>query len=80
MISLGVVDLGVSAIFLIVAVVTLKEKLYGFFYMALFVFLILLVERLAPGALEQVSKAIQSVNRLNDIAPHLNISPVVTFK
>ena len=80
MISLGVVDLGVSVIFLIAAYVTLKERLYGFFYMLTFVYVILLVERIAPGALIQVSQAIQSVNRLNDAAPHLNINPVVTFK
>ena len=80
MISLGVVDLGVVVIFLIAASILVKEKMYGFFYAAVFVFIILLVERLAPGALMQLSQLIQSVNRLNDVAPHLTINPVVTFR
>ena len=80
MISLGAIDIGVTVLFLIIAFVTLKEKLYAFFYAAVFVFAILLIERLAPGALVQLSNAIQSVNRLNDMAPHLNINPVVTFQ
>ncbi len=80
MISLGVVDAGVTALFVIVAYITIKERLYGFFYMTVFVFLVLLVERLAPGALARLSTAIQSVNRLNEIAPYINVNPLMTFK
>ena len=45
MISLGVVDLGVVVIFLIAASILVKEKMYGFFYAAVFIFAILLVEQ-----------------------------------
>jgi hypothetical protein len=80
MITLGVADLLVVLLFVVTVVVTTKEKMFGFFYVAVFVFVILLAERLAPGALTQVSNAIQSVNKLNDLAPHLTINPIVTFK
>ena len=65
---------------LISAVVATPEKLFGFFYAAVFVFAIWLSERLAPGAQGQLSNAIRSVNHVNDAALHLNINPVVTFK
>ena len=80
MITLGVVDIVLLVVLIIAAVISTQRRSYGlvFFFGALF--LLILVERLAPGFLATIGNAIHGIDALNDKMPHLSINPVITFK
>ena len=58
----------------------LRRRLYGRFYVVVAIFLVILIERLAPGTLGALGNVIQSINRFNDLGPHLTINPIITFR
>lgn len=80
MISLGILDIVIFGILLALAVYAMRRRQSGWFYIMLAIFLVYLIERLIPGALSAVGNVIHSIDRVNDLGPHLTINPIITFR
>ncbi len=80
MISLGIVDIVLLVILVAAVVVGARTHQMARFWIVLVVVLIIMVERLAPGTLAAVGTAIRGIDRVNDLAPHININPVITIQ
>ncbi len=80
MISLGLFDIFIFVILLGIALFSMRHRLYGRFYIALALVIIFLIERLVPGTLSAIGNAIHSIDRFNDLGPHLTINPIITFR
>lgn len=80
MISLGILDIVIFGVLLALAVYTMRHRLYSRFYIVMAIFVVFLIERLVPGALSAVGNVIHSIDRINDLGPHLTINPIITFR
>jgi diacylglycerol kinase len=80
MISIGIVDLVIAVILLIIATVAVRRRLYTRLYLVLAILLVFMVERLVPGTLNALGNAVHSIDRINDLGPHLTINPIISFK
>ena len=80
MISLGILDIVIFGVLLALAVYAMRHRLYSRFYIVIAIFIVFLVERLVPGALSAVGNVIHSIDRINDLGPHLTINPIITFR
>lgn len=80
MISLGILDIVIFGILIALAVFAMRRRLYSRFYLVMAIFVVFLVERLVPGALSALGNVIHSIDRINDLGPHLTINPIITFR
>ncbi len=77
MISLGVIDL----IFIIALVLLYsRRRTRNLFLIVLIIYILIVLERFAPGLFAAVGNAIRSIDAVNDRMPHLNINPIITFR
>ncbi|MGE5263203.1 MAG: hypothetical protein ACM3S0_07455 [Acidobacteriota bacterium] len=80
MISLGILDIVIFGILIALAVYAMRHRQSGRFYLVAAIFVVFLIERLIPGALSAVGNVIHSIDRVNDLGPHLTINPIITFR
>jgi hypothetical protein len=80
MISLGILDIVIFGILIALAVYAMRHRQFGRFYLVTAIFVVFLIERLIPGALSAVGNVIHSIDRVNDLGPHLTINPIITFR
>ncbi len=80
MISLGIVDVVLLVILIAAIIVGARTRPMARFWIVLVIVLIILVERLAPGTLAAVGSAIRGIDQVNNLAPHININPVITIQ
>ncbi len=80
MISLGIVDIALLVVLIIAAVIGARTHQMVRFWIVLVIVLIILAERFAPGTLAAIGNAIHGIDRVNALAPHININPVITIQ
>ena len=80
MISIGIVDLVIAVLLILIAIVAVRRRLYTRLYLVLAILLVFMVERLVPGTLNALGNAVHSIDRINDLGPHLTINPIISFK
>ncbi len=80
MISLGIVDIALLVIVVVAAVLGARTHHMARFWFIFVIVLIILVERFAPGTLAALGNAIRGIDRVNDLAPHITINPIVTIQ
>jgi hypothetical protein len=80
MINLGFIDV----LLLLVLVGTLFRALRTHnlltFFIALFIILLIELERLVPGTMAALGNGIHTIDAFNEQLPHIEISPIITIK
>lgn len=80
MISLGLIDLLLIIILVVTFISAVRtHTILPFAIVFVLIFLIEL-ERFAPGSLTAMQKAIRSIDSINAMLPHIQISPIVTIQ
>jgi hypothetical protein len=80
MISLGIVDLILLALFVLAIYLAIKGRGMGLSVLVALVLVVVLSERLAPGSLARLGTDIRGIDQINSTAPHVTIQPIVRFE
>lgn len=72
----------ILVILLLVATLSfsIKKRRMSYFFLTLFLFVVLGVERLAPGTLAAIGDGIRQIDVLNQRLPHVQIEPIITIR
>ena len=80
MINLGLIDILLLVILIVMLVRAIARHTWMSFYVTLVLVLFIEIERLAPGTLNVVGKAIREIDTFNKQLPHVEILPIITIK
>ena len=80
MINLGILDLILIVLFVLMVYFSFRRRALGLSILIAILLFVLIVERLAPGALASIGTAISGIDQINAAGPHLEIQPIVRFQ
>lgn len=80
MINLGLIDLLLLVILFVSFLYALRAHYLLPFSAILIVILLIELERLVPGTMTAIGKAIHSIDVVNAQLPHIRIQPIVTIQ
>jgi len=80
MINLGLIDLLLLVVLFVSFVYALRARNLLPFSVILILILLIELERLVPGTMTALGKAIHTIDLVNAQLPHIQIQPIITIK
>jgi hypothetical protein len=80
MINLGLIDILLIVVLVVTLILSIKRRRMSYFFLTLFIFVIIGIERLAPGTLAAIGEGIRKIDLVNEQLPHVEIAPIITVR